>query len=160
VGRTAAATAEPACRPRPDRGSKHLEVVARDRAHNAHQLHLSGLDWPEIAARTGYLDGPIAAMAVNAYLQKIAVEQAPEHRRQALDLELARLDALQAAYWPAAVAGDLAAAAFVLKVITRRCTVLGFDHPKEDLAGITGTLVVGGDTEQYIAGLKAIVGKA
>lgn len=31
-------------------------------------------------------------MAVNAYLQKEAVEQSHDHRQQALELELARLD--------------------------------------------------------------------
>ena len=123
-------------------------------------MHLSGLGRAEIAARTGYLDGRIAAMAVNAYLQKIATEQAPDHRRQTLDLELARLDALQAAYWPAAIAGDLVAASFVLKLISRRCAILGFDRAEDDLSGTAGTLVIGGDTEEYVAGLKALAGHA
>ena len=65
------------------------EVMAHERAYDAHQLRLAGLSWHEIADRVGYLDGRIAAAAVNAYLQKIALEQAPDQRRRALDLELA-----------------------------------------------------------------------
>lgn len=40
-------------------------------------------------------------------------------------LELDRLDALQAALWPKAVAGDMAAAVVVLRIIERRARVLG-----------------------------------
>ncbi len=48
--------------------------------------------------------------AVFAWLQKVAIEQAPDHRRAALQLELDRLDRLQAAFWAMALAGDYHAA--------------------------------------------------
>ncbi len=115
------------------------------------------MDWPEIAQRVGYLDGRIAALAVTAWLQKVAVEQAPDHRRETLHLELRRLDALQAGFWEAAMAGDLAAATFVLKVIHRRCTILGFYRVEDDLSGNPRTIVIGGSEADYIAGLKAAV---
>ncbi len=90
--------AEPVRR-RPAERTDDIEVHAQDRAYTAHQLQLGGVDWTEIAQRTGYLDGRIAAMAVTAWLQKIAVEQAPGQRREALQLELDRLDKLQSGFW-------------------------------------------------------------
>jgi hypothetical protein len=69
-----------------------------------------------------------AAMAVTAFLQKTAAEQSHDHRRHALHLELARLDQLQATYYPAALAGDLAAAAFVLKIMLRRWAIIVQQH--------------------------------
>src|SRR5215472_1944981 len=114
--------------PRPNRTPTPVRVIARDRAYQAHRPRLAGADWAEVADRTGYADGRVAALAVTAFLQKTAVEQGPEHRREVLRQELDRLDALQFAYWPAAVNGDHNAANIVLKCIDRRCTVLGFDR--------------------------------
>lgn len=135
-----------------------LEVVAYDRASDAHQLRVGGLGWAEIAQRVGYLDGRIASMAVNAFLQKTAVEQGQDHRRQALELELARMDALQAAYWPLAMAGDLAAATFVLRVSAHRSLILGLDRAQDDLADVHRTVdVIGGTSDDYIGALMAVV---
>ncbi len=98
MGSAAVRTAEPV-RLRPAQRTDDIKVHAQDRAYTAHQLQLGGVDWTEIAQRTGYLDGRIASMAVTAWLQKIAVEQAPGQRRTALQLELDRLDRMQAAFW-------------------------------------------------------------
>ena len=40
---------------------------------------------------------------------------------------------------------------------SRRCAILGLDRVEDDLPGTAGTLVIGGDAEQYVAGLKALV---
>ena len=132
-------------------------MFAHDRAEEAHRLRLAGLAWPEVAERVGYLDGRVAATAVNAYLQKVALEQAPDQRRRALQLELGRLDQIQAAFYPAAIAGDIAAANFVLKVITRRCAILGFDKPDSDVTDPPRTIVIAGTPAAYVAKLKAVV---
>ena len=76
------------------------EVIVHDRADQAHRLRLAGLGWPDVAERVGYLDGRVTATAVNAFLQKVALEQAPDQQRRALELELARLDQIQAAFYP------------------------------------------------------------
>ena len=113
-----------------------------NRAHEAHALRLGGCDWPAIATQVGYATGRVAAMAVNAYLQKAALEQAPEVRREALQLELARLDRLQSAYWSAAIGGDLNAAIMVLKIISCRARILGLDRSDPSRARpMTGTSV-------------------
>jgi hypothetical protein len=133
-----------------------VEVIAHDRAHDAHQLHLGGLDWSEIAARTGYADRRLARLAVNAYLQKVALERGPEHRRDALQTELDRLDVLQAAVWDRAVTGEPQAIGLALKIIARRCSVLGLDHPDISSMSRPVSIVIGGTSDEYIAGLKAI----
>jgi hypothetical protein len=69
---------------------------------------------------------------------------------------LDRLDAIQFAYWAAAMSGDQNAAIIVLKGIARRCTVLGFDRPDDAVATAPHTLVIGGTTEEYVNGVKAI----
>jgi hypothetical protein len=158
MGSAAIMDAGPARRRRSNGNGDDVEVIVHDRAYDAHQLRLTGLDWPEIAGRVGYLDGRIASMAVTAFLQKTAAEQAHDHRRQALHLELARLDQLQSAFYPAAMAGDIAAANVVLKVINRRCSVMGFDKVDDDLTGTARTIVVGGNSEEYIASLKSLIG--
>lgn len=148
--------AEPVTRRRLRTSGTKIQVVAEDRAYEAHQLCLRGLGWTEIARHTGYLDGKIAAMAVNAFLQKTALAQEPGRRRQVLDLELARLDELQAAFYPAAMGGDVQAGALVLKVIARRCSIMGFDKA-DDLSSSPRTIVISGTPEEYVAGLKAVV---
>ena len=66
-----------------------------------------------------------------------------------------RLDHLQAAYFRAAVAGDLAAASFVLKVINPRCSILGLDQADEAPERPRAILITG-SSEEYVAGLPAI----
>jgi hypothetical protein len=83
-----------------------------------------------------------------------------DHRGQALDLELARLDQLQSAFYPAAMAGDIAAATFVLKpVVDRRCAIMGFDKIDDEVTGTARGIVISGTSEEYVAGLKALVGE-
>lgn len=141
----------------PRKRHKPVDVAAPDRAHRAHQRRLGGADWSVIATEVGYANGPIAAMAVNAYLQKVAIEQGPDFRRAALALELARLDKLQASHWEMAMAGDLNAANFVLKIIIQRCRILGFDKAEELTAAPPRTVVIGGTGEEYVATLKALI---
>jgi len=104
-----------------------------------------------------YADGRVASLAVTAFLQKTAVEQGPDHRREVLRQELERLDALQFAYWPAAVNGDHNAANIVLKCIARRCTVLGFDRADNRIATTASVVVIRGTEEEYVNGLQAVI---
>ena len=48
----------------PDRTPTPVDVIARDRAYEAHQLLVAGADWTDVAARTGYADGRVASLAV------------------------------------------------------------------------------------------------
>ncbi len=72
-------------------------------------------------------------------------------------LELGRLDALQSGLLARGHGQDLCAADYVLKVIARPCTILSVDHVQDDLTGTARTILVGGNTEECIAGLKAVI---
>ena len=61
---------------------------------------------------------------------------------------------MQAAYYPAAVCGNLSAANLVLKVIARRCAIMGFDKV-EYFAESQHVIVIGGTDEEYCAGCDA-----
>lgn len=139
----------------------HAEVsVALDNARQAYEMHLAGHSWPVIAENVGYASAKVCYMAVTAYLQKAAVGQTPERRRAALELEAARLDAMQVVYWERARNGDLKAAQLVVKIITER---IRLQNPagKSGAASIDDerqrVLVVAGSPEQYTEQLKAIV---
>jgi hypothetical protein len=59
--------------------------------------------------------------------------------------------------WPAATNGDLKAAHVALKIIVERAKLLGLDRQAED-AREQQTIVISGTSDEYIAGLKAIIG--
>ena len=88
------------------------------------ELRHEGYVWREIATM---VDMSIAGV-VKAYkraLMRHPVAAIEEHR----ELELDRLDSLQRTYWQPAVAGNLRAADFVLRVIDKRAKLLGLDAP-------------------------------
>ena len=88
------------------------------------ELRHEGYVWREIATM---VDMSIAGV-VKAYkraLTRHPIAAIEEHR----ELELDRLDNLQRTYWQPAVAGNLRAADFVLRVIDKRAKLLGLDAP-------------------------------
>jgi hypothetical protein len=88
------------------------------------ELRHEGYVWREIAVM---VDMSIAGV-VKAYkraLTRHPIAAIDEHR----ELELDRLDNLQRTYWQPAVAGNLRAADFVLRVIDKRAKLLGLDAP-------------------------------
>jgi hypothetical protein len=126
-----------------------------DPAGAAHRLRVDGIAWSDIALATGYSSAAVCQMAVTAYLQKAAVRRTPEQQQAALQLELDRLDALQRGCWLAATNGDVKSAHLALKIIAERARLLGLDRIPE--GGQSTTIVIGGTTEEYIAGLKQVV---
>lgn len=75
-----------------------------------------------------------------------------ETRKSLVALEVARLDALQAALWPRAMRGDEKAISEVRQLILARVKVLGLDLA--DVSSATTVLVIRGDEEEYIELLK------
>jgi hypothetical protein len=130
-------------------------VEVFDPAREAHRLRVEGLPWSDIAISTGYSSAAVCQMAVTAYLQKAAVRRTPEQQQAALQLELDRLDALQRGCWPAATQGEVKSAQLALKIIVERAKLLGLGEISEDTQA--QTIVIGGDSEQYIAGLKLLI---
>src|SRR5215218_3681672 len=102
----------------PRRGGPKHKPDTRDRvrAEEALLLRLSGLTWEQIAARLGYRSPNGPRMAVERLLSRIEHQGAAQLRA----VEDQRLDALQAAVWPKAVAGDTDAIRTVLRISERR----------------------------------------
>lgn len=98
-------------------------IDAALRQTEALRLRQSGSTFAEIAEALGYSDPSGARNAVMAALRENVSEPNAEMRA----LELARLDALHAALWPAAMGGDLPSVDRVLKLMERRAKILGLD---------------------------------
>lgn len=76
----------------------------------------AGRENAEIARELGYANNGTARKVVDRALRERTSERVDEYR----ETELARLDALQASYWDAAIEGDLPAATAVLKIMKHR----------------------------------------
>jgi hypothetical protein len=66
---------------------------------------------------------------VSEIIERMCAPVSPEMRRQALSLDLARLDQLQESFHEKALAGDVSCAAIVIKISERRAALLGLDVP-------------------------------
>ena len=104
--------------PEPEQIDRELAVV---------NLRRTGLTWEMIAREVGYASPAGAWKAYERACARTLEEPTAEARR----IELDRLDALQYTYWDPAIAGNLRAADFVLKVIDRRAKILGIDAPQK-----------------------------
>ncbi|MCA9241981.1 MAG: hypothetical protein KDA37_17340 [Planctomycetales bacterium] len=96
----------------------------------------AGATYDEAAEQAGYASRSGAYKALWRALGDRAAEAVDEHRA----IELARLDALQAALWERAMTGDVKAAGMVLRIIEQRTRLLGLDKPTVGCA--TQTLVM------------------
>ena len=100
------------------------KTLAKWRKARCVELALAGHSFDEIALEVGYANRGTAWRAVQDSLNSRIAEAVTEYR----ELELARLDALQAAHWPQAIAGSVRSADLVLRVIDRRMKLLGLDQ--------------------------------
>jgi AraC-like DNA-binding protein len=110
----------------PESGARAIAAARRQAA--ALQLRESGMDLREIAAELGYSDASGAYRAVRSALQTILPDETRDEYRR---LEIARIDALQAAMWPRAIAGDAKAAGIVLRCVSTRSDLLGLEAPRQ-----------------------------
>ncbi len=110
-------------RPRGGHGQfvRSLETAERDA--QACRLRSAGLTYAKIAEQLGFASAGNAYGAVIRALRDV-VEESVEQLRT---LEVMWLDRLQAAIWPAALAGDLKAVDRVVRIVDRRCKLLGLD---------------------------------
>lgn len=108
--------------------SKAIRAYTAQRRTKAIALRMAGADWDTIADRLDYSSRAHAckdltrALAANLAEMGRSVEELRE-------VELMRLDRLQAALWAAAVGGDVRAVDSVLRIVDRRCKLLGLDAP-------------------------------
>lgn len=97
----------------------------RERAARALDLRKAGITWQAIADHLGYSDESGARKAVGRLLDRVDSEMAEEYRA----VELARLDDLWRAWWPAALGRDEKATNILLRVHQARAKLLGLAMP-------------------------------
>lgn len=105
---------------------------AADRSKQAVDLRISGATFEQIGERLG-ISAPSAYALVKRALEKTRAQtsEAAETLRQ---MELTRLDAMQAALWDGAMQGDEQKIDRLLKIQIRRAALMGLDAPvKQEL---------------------------
>jgi pantothenate synthetase len=106
-------------------GRHRNRALAASRRAQAVQLKAAGLTYAAIATEMGYANRGTVFRIISEALRAQNVEAVEELR----NLEVARLDTLQLAMWPAAMSGDVHAASVVTRVIMTRCRLLGLEGP-------------------------------
>lgn len=103
------------------RGRHRNTALASWRKTRAVELRATGMSYAQIAAEVGYANrGTVHSVVIQA-LQAREAESVDLLRQ----VELERLDAVHAALWPKAMAGDVDAVMALLRIIEARCRLLG-----------------------------------
>jgi len=111
------------------RASKAQRAATAERRSKAVAMRLAGIDYDTIAARLGYAGRGAAYTDITRALEANVAEQ-NRNSDVLRQEELQRLDRLQAGVWAAAAAGDTKAVDTALRIIDRRCKLLGLDSPQ------------------------------
>ena len=144
------------------------EVTVANPAYEVHQLRMQGVPWREATELLGYASETAAKMAVPAYLARAATEIDTDQKREALQTQLDRYEAVLRAWWKQGttpvdvVVGtqvvqvmDDRAAATVLKTLAQIDKLYNFGADESGMKAAE-IIVIGGTPEQYTAGLKAL----
>lgn len=140
--------------PQQDATIYYPEVV-RSRASEAYEMKLSGKSLSEIAEALDFNTDADVTNAINAEMRRGAQFLTTSERGGILQMELDRLDRLQAVCWPAAMMGDPKSVESVLKIMDRRIKITGLDAADTQTQQHT-VLVVGGQEADYIKTLKEL----
>lgn len=128
--------------------SRAQQAETAKRRRDAIQMRLAGADWDSIAQRLGYASRGAACTDVTRAMVKAAAE-ATRDADVLRQVELERINRLQVAYWPKAIAGDTDAARVVQWCIDRRAKLTGLDAPIKHQVATIGAI------EAAIAELEA-----
>ncbi len=106
--------------------SREQRAQTAERRAKCLQMKIAGATWDQIAAALSYSN---RAAACKDYLRAMEATQAAVTENATLlrQLELARLDRLQAAFWTGALRGDHRAGRVVIDVHRERVKLLGLD---------------------------------
>lgn len=135
-------------------------VNEAERPYRAYKALMTGKSWAEIAREEKYADAAAAHYDVERYIQEGKQLVTSRTRRDQLQLEVARLDNLQALAWPQVEQGHLPAMKFALDVISVRIKALGLAEMAADEGGDDGpttVIIPGGD--EYEAELRKAAGE-
>lgn len=143
----------------PEEHPEIMEVIegelVRSRAQEAYELKLRGDTLASIADQLGYSDTSEVVRAINTQMKTDAEFLSTAGRNGLLQMELDRLDRLQAKLWPSAMQADLQSVDRVLKIMDRRAKLAGLDSIDTSSQQHT-VLVIGGAEADYVQKLKEL----
>lgn len=134
-------------------------AMAGERPYRAHQLLLAGYSWDAIAIQEGYANPAAAKYDVQRYKTEGERLVTLHTRQQQLELEVARLDAVQQAFWDDAVnKKHLPSAKMVLDSISLRAKLMGLHTLAEsdDDANEDARTVIIPSNDDYQASLERL----
>jgi hypothetical protein len=134
--------------------SNVVELIDRD--SQIFRLRLAGLSVKKIA-RQFRLPVEQVEMIVKGMCTPVNLQM----KAHGFELELERLDELQAAFYDDALKGDVPAAAITLKILERRAAMLGHDAVRQDpVQLIASAQPQQSSTDRIRAALDRIAGKS
>lgn len=142
-------------------------VAIRQKQDSALRLRMSGITLAAIAEQLGYANASGAQKAINAAMERIGREPAAH----LLEMELARLDQMQAIAWRTMLQeNDTSQINNILRIMDKRHRLTGLEHHaatqinvvnvngKEVHMANNGVMLIEGDEESYIQMLAATAG--
>lgn len=135
-------------------------VYEMERCYRVHLAYIDGTPWKEIAEIEGYPDARTCYADYKRYMDEARSLVIEASMRDSVLIEVARLDALQHAVWPAAMAGFIPAVNQARQIIMDRLKVKGWNPDKSDEhADSIKTVVITGElADRYVDELRAISG--
>ena len=127
-------------------------ATKEERAYRAYQKRLAGEDWRDIAKTLEYPSPKTAEREVQLLIEKASKVATEDRKREVVELELDRLNALQNAVWGMALSGELKAIETTLKIMQHRARLLQLGEESKDSS--TTTVIVAG--EDYVETLRGI----
>jgi len=124
-----------------------------DKERQVVELRRAGATYEECARAVGYATAQGAYVAYHRALKRTLLDAGADEMRQ---VELDRLDRLQRAAWPKAMAGEVQSIAAVIKLMERRSRLLGLDAPTKVQADVT-TYEGGTDIDREVARLAQLL---
>lgn len=124
-------------------------------ARKAHEMRVSGMSWWDIAEQIKMPEGQVKRL-VSERIAEVSDTVDYYEKREFLQIELDRLDALQSAVWADAMDGKVPAIQAALAIMDRRAKWLGFAEPQVQTNVTSNTIIVPGNTKDYIAALQQV----
>jgi hypothetical protein len=120
---------------------------------------IEGMSWEDAAEHAGFPNRQAAQTEVRVYLQRAAMLLSKEEKLERLEMEVERLDNLQKGIWQLALDGDIKAVDACVRIINTRSKLLGLETLHETEHIVHKTMIIQGETADYVRGLKAIAGE-
>jgi hypothetical protein len=122
----------------PNASTNPRMIRAAENRKQAVMMRIGGATYDAIAAHLGMKSRQAVYQLVKNAMRKLAKETT-EEVGQLKQIELDRLDAIQAANWGDAMKGDIQKGALILRVMAQRAILLGLNAPvKQELTGKDG----------------------